>query len=156
MAWVMPPVFFLVAAFLVNLVLARLIALERSQIGLLKAIGYSELAVAGHYLKLAAAIGGIGIAIGWGFGWWAGQGMTRLYGEFFRFPYLVYVASLHTFAISALAGFCAPCSPARSSPCGRRCGSRLRSPWRRRCRYATDAMPSTGSATSSACRPPHA
>ena len=57
MSWVMPPVFFLVAAFLVNLVLARLIALERSQIGLLKAIGYSDLAVAGHYLKLAAAIG---------------------------------------------------------------------------------------------------
>ena len=42
MSRVMPPVFFLVAAFLVNLVLARLIALERSQIGLLKAIGYSE------------------------------------------------------------------------------------------------------------------
>ena len=43
----MPPVFFLVAAFLVNLVLARLIALERSQIGLLKAIGYSISAVPG-------------------------------------------------------------------------------------------------------------
>ena len=112
MAWVMPPVFFLVAAFLVNLVLARLIALERSQIGLLKAVGYSSAAVAWHYLKLAAAIGGIGIALGWGFGWWAGQGMTRLYGEFFRFPYLVYVASLHTFAISALAGFAAVLSGA--------------------------------------------
>ena len=47
--------------------------------------------------------------------------MTRLYGEFFRFPYLVYVASLHTFAISALAALVGRCSPARSSPCGRRC-----------------------------------
>lgn len=112
MAWVMPPVFFLVAAFLVNLVLARLIALERSQIGLLKAVGYSSAAVARHYMKLAAAIGGIGIALGWGFGWWAGQGMTRLYGEFFRFPYLVYVASLHTFAISALVGLAAVLSGA--------------------------------------------
>ncbi len=108
----MPPVFFLVAAFLVNLVLARLIALERSQIGLLKAVGYSNAAVGRHYLKLAAAIGGLGIALGWGFGWWAGQGMTRLYGEFFRFPYLVYVASLHTFAVSALAGFAAMLSGA--------------------------------------------
>jgi putative ABC transport system permease protein len=112
MSWVMPPVFFLVAAFLVNLVLARLIALERSQIGLLKAIGYSDLAVAGHYLRLGAAIGVLGIAIGWGFGWWAGQGMTRLYGEFFRFPYLVYVASLHTFAISALGALVAVVSGA--------------------------------------------
>ena len=112
MSWVMPPVFFLVAAFLVNLVLARLIALERSQIGLLKAVGYSERRGGRHYLKLAAAIGVLGIAIGWGFGWWAGQGMTRLYGEFFRFPYLVYVANLHTFAISALAGLVAVLSGA--------------------------------------------
>ncbi len=112
MAWVMPPVFFLVAAFLVNLVLSRLIALERSQIGLFKAVGYSSVAVARHYMKLAAAIGGIGIALGWGFGWWAGQGMTRLYGEFFRFPYLVYVASLHTFAVSALVGLAAVLSGA--------------------------------------------
>ncbi|MCA8878354.1 MAG: ABC transporter permease [Rhodobacteraceae bacterium] len=112
MAWVMPPVFFLVAAFLVNLVLARMIALERSQIGLLKAIGYSGAAVARHYLKLAAAIGAIGIAIGWGFGWWAGQGMTRLYSEFFRFPYLVYVASFHTFAVSALVALVAVLSGA--------------------------------------------
>ena len=111
-AWVMPPVFFLVAAFLVNLVLARLIALERSQIGLIKAVGYSNAAVGRHYLKLAAAIGGIGIALGWGFGWWAGQGMTRLYGEFFRFPYLVYVASLHTFAVPALVGLAAVLSGA--------------------------------------------
>lgn len=112
MSWVMPPVFFVVAAFLVNLVLARLIALERSQIGLLKAIGYSSAAVAWHYLKLAAAIGGIGVAIGWGLGWWAGHGLTRLYGEFYRFPYLVYVASVDTFAISALAGLAAVLSGA--------------------------------------------
>jgi putative ABC transport system permease protein len=112
MARVMPPVFFLVAAFLVNIVLARLIALERGQIGLLKAIGYSNRAVAGHYLKLAAAIGGAGIAFGWGVGWWAGHGMTRLYGEFFRFPYLVYVASPGTFAVSAIAGLAAVLSGA--------------------------------------------
>src|SRR5690606_23157996 len=60
-AWIIPPVFLVVSAFLVNIVLARLIALERSQIGLLKAVGYSDAAVAGHYLKLAAAIGAGGI-----------------------------------------------------------------------------------------------
>jgi putative ABC transport system permease protein len=107
MAWVLPPVFLVVAAFLVNLVLARLIALERGQIGILKALGYSSAAVAFHYLKLAAAIGTLGVVLGWGFGWWGGQGLTRLYGEFYRFPYLVYVANLHTFAASALAGLAA-------------------------------------------------
>jgi putative ABC transport system permease protein len=107
MSWVLPPIFLLVAAFLVNLVLARVITLERSQIGLLKALGYSSAAVAWHYLKLAAVIGTTGIAVGWSLGWWAGQGMTRLYSEFFRFPYLVYVASLDTFAIAALAALIA-------------------------------------------------
>lgn len=106
-AWVIPPIFLVVSAFLVNIVLARLIALERSQIGLLKAVGYSSAAVARHYLKLAAVIGALGIGLGWLLGWWGGQGMTRLYGEFFRFPWLVYVASFDTFAISALAGLAA-------------------------------------------------
>ncbi len=43
MAAVIPPVFLFVSAFLVNMVLSRLIALEREQIGLLKAVGYGRL-----------------------------------------------------------------------------------------------------------------
>ena len=41
MALILPPMFLVVSAFLVNMVLGRLIALERQQIGLLKAVGYS-------------------------------------------------------------------------------------------------------------------
>jgi putative ABC transport system permease protein len=103
-SYILPPVFFVISAFLVNMVLARLIALERARIGLFKALGYSDGAVAGHYLKLALAIGAVGILAGWALGWWAGQGMTRLYSQFFRFPYLVYVTSFDTFAVSGLAG----------------------------------------------------
>jgi putative ABC transport system permease protein len=103
-SYILPPVFFVISAFLVNMVLARLIALERARIGLFKALGYSDAAVAGHYLKLALAIGAVGILAGWALGWWAGQGMTRLYSQFFRFPYLVYVTSFDTFAVSGLAG----------------------------------------------------
>ena len=43
MSRILPPIFLLVAAFLVNMTLSRLIALEREQIGLLKAMGYSSL-----------------------------------------------------------------------------------------------------------------
>src|SRR5690606_34241027 len=50
-AAILPTVFLAVAAFLVNMVLARLIAVERSEIGLLKAFGYGNLAVGWHYVK---------------------------------------------------------------------------------------------------------
>ncbi|HET9694173.1 MAG TPA: hypothetical protein VFP48_07295, partial [Steroidobacteraceae bacterium] len=52
MARLLPTVFLAVAAFLTNMVLARLVAVERSEIGLLKAFGYSGRAIAWHYVKL--------------------------------------------------------------------------------------------------------
>ena len=44
-----------VAAFLTNTLLARLIAIERSEIGLLKAFGYSDWSIGWHYAKLVIA-----------------------------------------------------------------------------------------------------
>jgi putative ABC transport system permease protein len=107
MAVVMPPVFLLVAAFLVNMVLGRLINLERQQIGLLKAVGYTTNAVAIHYLKMSAGIGIGGVLIGWGFGAWGASAMAGLYQDFFRFPYLVYVPSPAAFAASGALGIAA-------------------------------------------------
>lgn len=107
MARIVPPIFLVISAFLVNMVLGRLIALEREQIGLLKALGYSDFEVAWHYIKLAMGIGAIGVLLGWGFGLWSGRGMARLYQDFFHFPYLVYVQYPATYAISALAGMTA-------------------------------------------------
>lgn len=101
MAWIMPPVFFIVAAFLVNMVLGRLIALERQQIGLMKAVGYSTREVATHYLKMSVGIGVAAIAIGWAAGAMLADLLTVLYGEYFRFPYLVGVPSTWPYAISA-------------------------------------------------------
>ena len=49
MARVIPPVFLFVSAFLVNMILSRLVALEREQVGLLKALGYSNWAIGAHY-----------------------------------------------------------------------------------------------------------
>ena len=46
MAQVIPPIFLAVSAFLINMILSRLIALEREQIGLLKALGYTKIAIA--------------------------------------------------------------------------------------------------------------
>jgi len=91
MSSIVPPIFLVVSAFLMNMTMLRLIALEREQIGLLKALGYGRAAVALHYLKLVLIIAAIGIVIGVFAGTWLGRGMTRIYAEFFHFPFLVFV-----------------------------------------------------------------
>ena len=98
----LPPVFMVVAAFLVNMVLGRVIKLERTQIGLLKAVGYSTVQIAWHYLKMALLIGVIGIALGWGFGLWIGNGLIIMYGEFFRFPFILFDPSWNALVLSAV------------------------------------------------------
>ncbi len=100
MASIIPPIFLLVAAFLVNMILSRLVALEREQVGLLKAIGYSNLAIGAHYAKLVFVIALVGLAIGAGFGFWAGRGLTRLFASFFSFPFLIFRQSIDLYAIA--------------------------------------------------------
>jgi putative ABC transport system permease protein len=102
MIWIVPPVFLAVAAFLLNISVSRLIEIERQQIGLLKAFGFSNLAVGWHYAKFVLVIAGIGILIGFALGAWLGRGMTELYAQYFRFPFLQYRPSVATFAMSAL------------------------------------------------------
>jgi putative ABC transport system permease protein len=101
MSRTLPPIFLLVAAFLVNLTLSRLVTLEREQIGLLKAVGYGNLAVGGHYLKFVFAIVAIGIAIGSVAGTWLGSYITSLFGDYYRFPFLVFIKSIDLYVIAA-------------------------------------------------------
>ena len=102
MAMVLPPIFLLVAAFLINITLSRLITLERQQIGLLKAIGYGSFSVAAHYLKLVLAIAVVGLAIGIPLGAWLGHGMTGIYTEFYHFPFLVFINPLDAYVVGVV------------------------------------------------------
>lgn len=102
MSRTLPPIFLLVAAFLVNLTLGRLVALEREQIGLLKALGYGDAAVAAHYLKLVVVIVLIGLGIGGTVGTWLGGYITELFGQLFRFPFLLFTKSPDLYVIAAL------------------------------------------------------
>ncbi len=90
MATMFPIIFFAVAAFLLNVVVSRLISLQREQIAILKAFGYSNLAVGVHYSKLILMIVVFGIFIGTFLGIWMGTSMSELYSQFYSFPYLVY------------------------------------------------------------------
>lgn len=90
---VIPAIFLAVTAFLLHLVLSRLVAVEREQIGLLKAFGYSSTDIGLHYLKLAIlAIFG-GVVLGIALGGWLGHGMNDLYGDFFHFPFVYFTLS---------------------------------------------------------------
>lgn len=90
MATVVPVIFLAVAAFLLNVVLSRLVHLQRAQIAALKALGYGDWQIGLHYLKLVSVVVLIGAALGIGLGRWLGGGMTALYTQWFHFPVLVF------------------------------------------------------------------
>jgi putative ABC transport system permease protein len=86
MGWAFPTFFVGVAAFLTGTVLSRLIATEREQVAVLKAFGYTNGAVARHYLAYAALAILLGVAIGFGLGSVLGRLITGLYRTFLRIP----------------------------------------------------------------------
>lgn len=90
---VIPAFILAVAAFLLNVVLGRVVGTEREQIAVLKAFGYSGAEVARHYLAFAMAAVLLGAGIGVAAGLWLGAALVGLYGEHFRFPVLAYHAS---------------------------------------------------------------
>jgi putative ABC transport system permease protein len=87
MSTVVPAIFLFVAAFLLNIVLSRLVILQRGQIATLKAVGYRDRDVGMHYLQLVSVIVVLGAIIGIGVGAYLGQKLMGIYtGEYFRFP----------------------------------------------------------------------
>ncbi len=102
MATVVPVIFLAVAAFLLHVVLSRLVGLQRVQIAVLKAVGYGNRAVALHYLKLVVLIVLVGGVIGVALGAWLGREMTEMYARFFKFPGLAYRLDWRVVLTSAL------------------------------------------------------
>ncbi len=94
MALVLPLVFLGIAAFLLNLVLARLISTQREQVAVLKAFGYTNREVGGHFLKLVLVIVALGAAAGLSLGRWLGEAFTHFYTQFYQFPQVQYEIGL--------------------------------------------------------------
>jgi putative ABC transport system permease protein len=111
-ATLFPAIFLGIAAFLLDVVVSRLVALQREQVAILKAFGYSNLAVLAHYVKLVMGVVVLGVAAGVALGAWFGQGLSNVYTETtFRFPYLdfgvrpgVVLAALAISAAAAVSG----------------------------------------------------
>lgn len=101
LALIVPSVFLAVTAFLVHVVLSRVIASQREQVGMLKAFGYSNARLALHYLELAFAIVGIGVVVALPIGAWLGHGMAAFFtAAMFRFPVLVFRVDAEVVAIA--------------------------------------------------------
>ncbi|HRH81652.1 MAG TPA: FtsX-like permease family protein [Thiobacillaceae bacterium] len=110
-ATVFPSIFLGVAAFLLNVVVSRLIATQRDQIAILKAFGYSHWAIGWHYVKMILVMAMVGAAAGIALGAWFGSSLAGVYMEFYRFPYLDYdlrpgvlLAALAVSVLSAVGG----------------------------------------------------
>jgi putative ABC transport system permease protein len=121
---VLPAIFLGVAAFLLNVVVSRLVATQREQIAALKALGYANRGIAAHYLKLVLAIVTVGLGLGVLLGDWLGTMLTGLYAEFFRFPsfehriapWLFFVSAGITVATAVLGTLNAILATARLAP----------------------------------------
>jgi putative ABC transport system permease protein len=120
----LPLIFLMVAAFILNIALSRALALQRPQIATLKAVGYGNGALAWHYMKFALAIGVVGVVIGLGVGAWMGSMVGAMYNKYFRFPRLTFAvpwqvavgASLMTLGAAAAGAFSAVRRAVRLSP----------------------------------------
>ncbi len=102
-----PLVFLSVAAFMTNAVLSRLLSLQREQIAILKAFGFSNRQIVVHYLKFAFAMVAAGTILGSLGGIALGNQLVQMYHVFFRFPTLEFQldqsALLLAFLVSAAA-----------------------------------------------------
>ena len=90
MGTIIPSIFLSVAAFLLNVVLTRIIALQRDQIAALKAFGYSNFAVGVHFLKLVLGVAVVGVVLGSCAGCYLGLRLTTMYTRFYKFPLLYF------------------------------------------------------------------
>jgi len=152
--FILPAVFFGVAAFILNVALTRALALQRQQIAALKALGYANGQLAWHYVKWALLIAAAGATAGVIGGGQLGAGMITLYNQYFRFPQLNYhlsvdvavqsvVASLLVAALGAQAAVrravrVPPAEAMRPEPPGQYRFSFLEQPWlRTRLSHAT-------------------
>src|SRR5262245_5471121 len=86
MSLIPPTIFLSVAAFLLNVVMTRLIGLQREQIAVLKAFGYSRLEIGWHYLKFVLVLAVVGATLGVTVGQFIGRQLTAMYAQFFKLP----------------------------------------------------------------------
>lgn len=85
---VMPMIFLAVAALVLNVFLSRMADQQRTVVGTLKALGYSDREVFFHFLKLGLTVGLVGAALGCLLGYILAGMLTVVYTWYYAFPRL--------------------------------------------------------------------
>lgn len=106
---VLPALFLMIAALVLMMMLSRMIKRDRIKIGVLKAIGYSNVQVLSHYVKYSLLAGFLGGILGILIGMMLEGYVTALYVEFFSMPsYEVkFYYGFYALVILLSCGFCA-------------------------------------------------
>lgn len=100
-----PTIFLGVTAFMLYLVTTRLVAIEREQIAVLKAFGFSNRAVLRHYVQFTMAPVAAGTVAGTLLGLWFAHLLAGVYTRFYQFPDAVFQPEPGViFATVAIAG----------------------------------------------------
>lgn len=112
---VIPTLFFGIAAFLLNVILGRLVDAQREQIASLKALGFGNTPIIMHYIKFVSLIAVAGSLIGILLGWWLAIAIIESYRGFFRFPVLEARFEAWPIAVAALVSIVAANAAAASA-----------------------------------------
>ncbi len=99
---VMPAIFLGVAAFLLHIVLSRMVRTQREQIAILKAFGYTDFEIGQHFLRFALVAVALGVLVGAPLGAWLGRLLVGVYESYFQFPELIFRVSWPLLIIAVL------------------------------------------------------
>lgn len=108
-----PIIFFMVASVIIYIMMGRMVENQRVQIGVLKALGFTNMQVLIYYMSYSALIAVSGSLIGSILGTYMGVGFTKLINQYFNLPLegarvygeLVLPASILTLFFCLFAGY---------------------------------------------------
>ncbi len=101
---ILPAIFLGITAFLLHVVLSRLVGMQREQVATLKAFGYGNAAIARHYIALALVPVFVGVVVGGVSGIWFAAKLSVVYARFFQFPAAPFTPDWGIVVVAALIG----------------------------------------------------
>ncbi len=88
MARSLPALVLAISSMSLFIALSRLVQAQRGEIGLAKALGYSDAQILGHYLTIAMLIAAAGSVLGVGLGLWGSIGVASMYVSMLGLPFM--------------------------------------------------------------------
>jgi putative ABC transport system permease protein len=83
-------IFLSILAFLLHIVMSRLIDTQRDQVAILKAFGYTNANIGSHFAQMVLVIVVLGVALGIVGGIQMGSAMAEIYKTYYRLPEMVF------------------------------------------------------------------